>query len=230
MGRKLDCLKMGILSGCKLLFIIDIFTVNNCFSGFEFVSPKERKEDDKLKFVWFSQNISAGRGLELVLPLLSRFSDEVSLTLIGNADPKFYDVVVSKYLSFVTIIPPLPQIELHQKLSKFDVGLAIEDGTIDLNRDICLTNKIFGYFQAGLFILATDTSGQKKFILDNPEFGIIFSFKKQDFVEKLRNLLENKDEILAGREARFLKAEKASWENESAKLTDIWDKILNRTS
>lgn len=208
----------------------NVFTVNNCFSGLEFASPKEGKKDDKLKLVWFSQNISAGRGLELVLPLLSRFSEQVSLTLIGNSDPDFYDAVVSKYVSFVRVLPPLPQADLHQKLSEFDVGLAIEDVNADENRNICLTNKIWSYFQAGLFILATDTSGQKKFILDNPEFGAIFSFEQQDFVEKLGFLLENKGEILAGREARFLKTEKASWEHESEKLNVVWDKILNHIS
>ena len=136
--------------------------VNNSFSQPEFEFKECKKE--KVQFVWFSQNIAAGRGLELVIPALAKYKNKVQLTLIGNLYPEFKNSFLKDYSDFIIIQPPLPQKELNFYLCEFDVGLAIELSSADLNRDICLTNKIFAYIQAGLLILATDTSAQKQFI------------------------------------------------------------------
>ncbi|MEA3450368.1 MAG: hypothetical protein U9Q83_00530, partial [Bacteroidota bacterium] len=44
--------------------------INNCFSQTEF--QFKENNSGKIKFVWFSQNISQGRGLELVIPALAK--------------------------------------------------------------------------------------------------------------------------------------------------------------
>ena len=45
--------------------------INNCFSENEFQFKENNTQ--KVKFVWFSQNIAAGRGLELILPALKKY-------------------------------------------------------------------------------------------------------------------------------------------------------------
>jgi hypothetical protein len=136
--------------------------INNSFSKNEFELKESQAE--KLQLIWFSQNIAHGRGLELIIPVLAKFKDKVQLTLVGNLYNDFEASFLKNYLDFISFTPPLPQKELNQLLCRFDVGLAIELSSADFNRDICLTNKIFAYTQAGLFVLATDTAAQKKFI------------------------------------------------------------------
>ena len=109
-----------------------------------------------LRLVWFSQNISAGRGLEYILPPLKKFVGTIELHLFGNLDGAFYEAHL-KPMKNVFIHEPLPQKKLHNNLSNYDVGLALEIAT-DRNRDICLTNKLLAYFQAGLFVFASDTA------------------------------------------------------------------------
>lgn len=220
-----DAIRMNILLNKTHAHL---FTVNNNFSKQDFCLHKQNNSNsDKLKLVWFSQNISEGRGLELILPLLGNFSNNIQLTLIGNVSEFFFNEVLIHYNSFIEISPPLTQTELHRKLSQFDIGLAIEDIHADINRNICLTNKIWSYYQAGLFILATKTSAQEKFIADNKEHGVLFDFSKENFIKIMNELLKHKEKIEANKTNRFNVALNNCWENETAKLSKIWKQILN---
>lgn len=200
----------------------NIFTVNNCFSQKEFIVPIANSNTDKLKLVWFSQNISFGRGLELILPLLKQFEEKISVTLIGNIDERFYQSVITKFLSFTKVEKPLTQIALNKKLAEFDIGLALEDTNADENRDICLTNKIWSYFQAGLYILATKTKAQEKFIEENKECGIIFNLSENDFKKLFQKIIDSKDLIISAKNKRYQTAINDSWENETKKLIEVW--------
>ena len=198
--------------------------INNCFSQDEFKFTDNNSE--KIKFVWFSQNINQGRGLEVILPALYQFKNEIEIILIGNLYQEFYAHFLSKYSDFIKIIPPLPQKELNLKLSKFDVGLAIELLSADFNRNICLTNKIFAYAQAGLFVFATDTKAQKQFLAENKNIGLIIEQENKNITEKVKFIIDNISEIRENKKQRFAIAKQMSWENESKKIIDIWNKIL----
>ncbi|MBN2663701.1 MAG: hypothetical protein JXR68_08640 [Bacteroidales bacterium] len=198
--------------------------INNCFSQSEF----QYKENnfDKIKFVWFSQNIAAGRGLELVLPALNKFKDKVELHLIGNLYQRFYDEYLFDYIDLIVLHKPLPQKELNLKLSEFDVGLAIELNSVDFNRQICLTNKIWAYLQSGLYILATDTPAQVQFINEHANNGLITKQSTEQFKKNIAFVIENIKSIRLNKLQRFEYAKQFSWEVESKKLKEIWNNIL----
>ena len=59
------------------------FLINNCFSELDFTEPKNEKTNNFITFVWFSQNITYNRGLELIIPALKKFKNRVKLHLIG---------------------------------------------------------------------------------------------------------------------------------------------------
>ncbi len=198
--------------------------INNCFSQTEFQFTENNSE--KIKFVWFSQNISAGRGLELVVPALAKFKDKIELHLIGNLYQDFNDNFLSKYSDFIKITPPLPQKELNLKLSEFDVGLAIELNTADFNRQICLTNKIWAYTQSGLYVLATDTLAQIIFLEEYKNIGLVSEQNKDNFTISIEKIINNIKEIRINKQNRFNYAQKLSWENENKKLNEIWNSIL----
>jgi len=184
--------------------------VNNCFSGKEFWF--QEINSDKVEFVWFSQTIGEGRGLELALPALAKFNKKVKLTLIGNLNNAAYREYISSFGSFVEIIPPLIQTELNSKLSEYDVGLAMEVSSSDLNKDIALSNKIFAYLQAGLFVLATNTKAQKLFMEQMPEHGVICNQSVESFADEIEKIINTIETIRAEKYNRFNKAKSIAWE------------------
>jgi len=199
-----------------------IFTVNNSFSQQEFIKPVLIDKEKKLNLVWFSQNISFGRGLEIVLPMLEQFANKITVTLIGNMDVYFYQSVVVQYANFVQVLQPLSQTALHKKLAEYDIGLAIEDTNADENRNICLTNKIWSYYQAGLYIIATNTKAQEKFITENKQHGVIVNFSENDFKKLFQEIIDSKDLIISAKNKRYQTAINDSWENETKKLIEVW--------
>jgi len=204
----------------------DKLLINNCFSEEDF-QYKECSEE-KLQFVWFSQNITSGRGLELVVPTLARYREKIQLTLIGNLYAGFNESFLSQYNSFICFKEPLPQKELNTSMSEYDVGLAVEISKVDINKDIALSNKIFAYAQAGLYILATDTAAQKQFIAENQLLGTLCPQTTEGMEEIISGLIENIDKIRAEKKQRFNEAKRLAWENEEKKLYLNWEKIPDK--
>jgi hypothetical protein len=196
--------------------------IENAFWQKDF-EPNVKLDDGKLNLVWFSQNISKGRGLEKFAEALSKMSkDDIHLTLIGKLNPEFYHEELKKIDDKIEVIAPLPLKELNRLLSTFDIGLASEVSTVDRNRDICLTNKIWAYSQAGLYILASNTSAQKVFIEERPGIGEIFSFESQSILMALEKLTEQKYKLRADRQSRNDKSQSYSFEHETKKLNLLW--------
>jgi glycosyltransferase involved in cell wall biosynthesis len=191
-----------------------------------------------LKIVWYSQKIGFGRGLEIFLESLILIGQQgngadFELTLIGEIDSVFEKLVLSeKIKSFSELgidlfcVSALSQTDLHSKLSEFDIGLALEIGNYDLNRQLCITNKIISYTQSGLFILATDTMAQKQFLFDNPNSGIITGQSPLEMAETLNLIIVNLKSVLTQKEQRYHASKYLSWESESEKLKQLFEKII----
>jgi len=200
------------------------FLINNSFSEYEF-SLNPYNPDSKIKMVWFSQNISYKRGLELIISALNNKRNQVSLCLIGNADQAFCQEWIEPNLDFIQLVKPISQSELHQMLADFDVGLASEVAVADFNREIALTNKIFAYAQAGLYIIATDTPAQTQFIMENQSMGVLCAQTWESFSDTINNVIDHIGEIRKAKPSRFLKAKELSWEVESLKLIKAWKEL-----
>lgn len=195
------------------------FVILNGFSEKEFIL-EQRGENISLKLVWFSQNISFNRGLEYVIPIINELYPLVELHLFGNLDSSFK----SKFLNNergVTIYNPINQKELHESLSKFDVGLAIEPGK-DMNNTIAISNKLIAFVQAGLFIIATETPGQKEFLDNSKADYELIDIHFSDLMNTLKLLISRKNEIYQMRYRRFYNGKEYSWETLSDKLLKAW--------
>nr|WP_321410910.1 hypothetical protein [uncultured Carboxylicivirga sp.] len=224
----------------------------NSFPSSEFITPKSYdlmpNTSNALRLVWFSQKISFGRGLEQLLEaltLLFKSSDlltyqPINLTLIGDLDPNFNQQIIQPFLQSLKsndlspdsyrgyqpinlrLIEPLSQPDLHAELANHDIGLALEFNTTDLNRKLCLTNKIIAYAQAGLFILATDTPAQKQFMDTDTNRGCISGQTVIELKNSLLNLMSIAESIRGKRQERFEKGKELAWEQERTKLITIW--------
>lgn len=207
---------------------VQVTTINNSFYSSEFELPEIYvSADAKIKFVWFSQNINYGRGLELILPALDEYKDTVTLTLIGNLNQQFANTYLQNR-TYVDIVAPLKQGVLHKELSNYDVGLALELRSADFNREIALTNKIFAYKQAGLFILATNTKAQTEFMEQYKEDGCFCEQTVEALIAGVATIINNISTIRAGKTSRFKQAIGIAFETEAQKLVALWEKTLQK--
>lgn len=200
------------------------FLLLNYFSQREFRQPSPLP-GEKLQLVWFSQNISWGRGLEEMIPVVKN-NDACVLHLYGNADSSFCDEWI-KGIPNIVLHEALPQQELHKELYLYDIGLALEKPASNLNRDLCITNKILAYYQAGLYILASSTSAQDDFIKSNPAAGKICILDTASLSIALQGLIATQQSIRSSAINRFATAGQQNWERESEKLLNNWKQVLS---
>ncbi|MEH6535210.1 MAG: hypothetical protein V7719_02370 [Psychroserpens sp.] len=205
----------GIEVECKKAFKtnakINHITIINTFESSDFIKPQKRN-DEIVKCVWFSQNIGPNRGLEQVFDA-AKVLQGIEFHIIGNSNPD--------YLKTIDLSPNvkchdvMSQTQLHEFLSEMDIGLALENRDADFNRNICLTNKILAYAQAGLYIFATDTFGQRDFLKE-------LHYKAGEIINlNVLESLSNFDVTVINHESRMMRWENAksfSWETEQLKL------------
>jgi len=127
---------------------------------------RQLSEDGPLTLYWFSQTIGASRGLEEVITAMGKLYEcQIELHLRGQWSPGYRERLLQHAaaagvkLERIVAHDPAPPDEMVRLASQYDVGLALEYPE-SLNRDLCLTNKIFTYLLAGNAIVATTTRGQ----------------------------------------------------------------------
>jgi glycosyltransferase involved in cell wall biosynthesis len=157
--------------------------------------PKQQRVHDisnPLRLYWFSQTIGASRGLEDIVSAMATIPDgTVELHIRGvwqtGYESQLSTFAMNKGLNWnrVKIHSPAPASEMARLAAEYDVGLALEP-PVSLNRQLCVSNKIFTYLLAGNAVLATATSGQQE-ILDQIG-GAGASYKPGD-VKELASLL-----------------------------------------
>ncbi len=116
--------------------------------------PGPISEQRPARFYWFSQTIGSGRGLEALVTILARTVIPVELHLRGHVDPAYKARLQSHATAAglrrpVVFVPSGAPAEMVRLAAAFDLGLSVEE-TQPLNRDLCLTNKIFVYLLAGV--------------------------------------------------------------------------------
>ncbi|MDO8541018.1 MAG: hypothetical protein Q7S40_11325 [Opitutaceae bacterium] len=124
------------------------------------------------RLYWFSQTIGPGRGLEAVVAIIARMRTPVELQLRGFADSSYVATMQSRARAMglarpVAELPPAPASEMVRLAAAADLGLSVEE-SMPLNRDLCLTNKVFAYLLAGIPQLLSRTSAQ---VAVAPELG-----------------------------------------------------------
>ena len=182
-------------------------------------------ESTTIKLFWFSQTVDHGRGLDNCLKALQIINNpSVELHLLGFVSEEVRQEIISSTGGKINIKfhYPISPDEIVSFAAQFDIGLALED-SVPLNRDICLTNKIFTYIQAGLAIVASDTTAQSALLGKYPGIGQVY--KKGD-TQMLATLIENynndRHELNKAKKASWDIARSVlNWEKESEKFLNI---------
>lgn len=206
--------------------------IHNVFSK-QFLRKRDinYNSGEELKLIWFSQTVGKDRGLEEILKAMGICKSNISCTILGNCSVTVKNELLKiaesngVKASQIYFLDPVAPDEVFFIAASHHVGLALEyEKTI--NRDICLTNKIFTYLLAGLAIIATDTSAQK-LLLDSNK-GVGSYFKKGDINQLAKILIEyqSSPEILKAHCTYSLKlaSDKFNWEEEEKKLKSLIEK------
>jgi len=178
---------------------------------------------DAPSFIWFSQTIGPGRGLELFFAAWARTTQPSQVYLLGDERPGYRAKLLGRLpesrrgdLHFIPLVTPE---QLPGKLAEFDLGLALEPRW-PLNRNITITNKILQYLNAGLAVIATDTAGQKEVMAAAPDCGVLIAaHETTEYAAKLDALLGNRARLRATQLAARAAAEREfCWERETPRL------------
>lgn len=186
-------------------------------------------------FIWFSQTIGPGRGLELFLSAWAQTKNVSRVTLLGDERPGYRQHLLSRLPAArradVRFIPLVTPEELPSKLAEFDLGLALEPHS-PLNRDITITNKILQYMNAGLALVATDTSGQCEVMRAAPNTGLLVKVHETaDLARQLDALLGEPARLRAMQFASRAAAEREfCWEREAPRLLTAVERAIAEPS
>ena len=178
---------------------------------------------------WFSQTIGAGRGLEDAVRALPALPDDVVLSLRGAWAAGYERVLRGEAERLgvdrrVRALPLCPPSEVVRRAAEHDVGLALELGET-VNRDLCVTNKLFTYLLAGLPFVATDTTGQQAACERLPDATRLYTVGDvSGFVDAARALLDSPSAQGAAAQAG---AERYNWETEQDRLLAVVAGVLS---
>lgn len=186
-------------------------------------------KNNGLKLFWFSQTIGRSRGLEDIISALNQIENPLmELHLLGKLsveDAKYFNKLANFEIRYHKPVSPT---QIFNLASDFDLGLALELN-IPLNRNICLTNKIFTYLVSGLAILASNTKAQERFLQENNNIGELYQTGNVSMLADIITKLFNDRELLNEykRNALELAESKYNWELEKEKIIKIINKVIN---
>ncbi|HEY4196022.1 MAG TPA: hypothetical protein VGM63_10830 [Mucilaginibacter sp.] len=204
--------------------------VLNVFPRDNNIKQPIKNDGTTIKLFWFSQTIGSHRGVEDVLAALKLLNDNsFELHLLGYLTEEISSLIIEYKNSVnVCVHQPVAPDDMIKFASQFDIGLATENA-VPLNRDICLTNKIFTCMQAGLAIVASDTIAQSELFYKYSSIGK--TYKNGDInalAEALLYYQQNRDKLFETRKAAFdIANEQLNWEAESKRFLDLVDQTLN---
>jgi len=183
--------------------------------------------DAPLKIFWFSQTIGYSRGLEDIietLGLLKEYSFE--LHLLGDLPEGAFKNYLLRQQTVnnlkIFIYPPISSVSITAFAATFDIGLALEPA-FSMNNDLALSNKLFTYLQAGLALIASDTTAQLAFINQYPAIGRWYAKgDRNSLAEMLVYYYKNREALLQARRAALQLAHTTlNWETESVKFLNL---------
>lgn len=129
------------------------------------LKPVPATDDEPAQLYWFSQTIGPGRGLEGLLTVVGRMRTPAVLHARGFVSDA-YRAALSAHAQASgartpVFLPPAAPDEMVRLAAGAHLGLSLEQSR-PVNRDLCLTNKIFTYLLAGVPVALTPTTAQRE--------------------------------------------------------------------
>jgi glycosyltransferase involved in cell wall biosynthesis len=196
--------------------------------------PPARPASAPPSFIWFSQTIGPGRGLELFIAAWRQTSPASRLCLLGDVDAayrsKLLGLLPPDRRGLLEFLPLTSPKNLPAAIARHDIGLALE---LDFptSKDCTISNKILQYLNAGLAVVASNTAGQREVFSQAPGAGILITLSQTTaLVAQLDELLSDRARIASlGRAARRAAVETYSWQRQAPLLLAAVESALRPT-
>ena len=172
---------------------------------------------------WFSQTISAGRGIEDVIRALGLTGRRATFTLRGCSTPDYVEALVTLAAREappvrIVIEPPIAPDAMVHACGAFDMGVSAEQPYVR-NRELALSNKALTYPLAGLPVALTDTAGHRPLARDLGAGALVFApGDPESLAAQMLPVMTD--------ESRRAQARAASWH--AAQTRWHWDHELER--
>lgn len=193
---------------------------------------KDRSKTDIPSLHWFSQTIGPGRGLEMLLNALPKIKTECEVHLRGNYSSStrswLEPLIPNAWRNKFFIHPTVLNSELLSRIAEHDIGLALEPSSV-LSTNLTISNKLFQYLQAGLAVVATDTTGQQEILGRCPEAGTLIPADNESALAiSLNTLLENPERLKDAKNAALRFAQdQLCWERQANTIVRAVDVALS---
>jgi glycosyltransferase involved in cell wall biosynthesis len=204
---------------------------------FPFEELAAGKVGEPVRFYWYSQVIGPNRGIELLLEAAARIDLPFEIHLRGSLQSEAYREKLKTLCGEtglwgrVFLHEPILAERLIAEANGYDIGLALESD-ISVNRNICVTNKVFSYLMSRLVLIGTDTEGQKEMFTHFSGASRICRMKDAAALSAaMEYYIVHKDRLLEGKRAADAAVrETFSWELESKKLIGFIEEALCQRS
>ncbi|MDB4927008.1 hypothetical protein [Mucilaginibacter sp.] len=209
--------RYNLLYNRKITSIVNVFPKT---ASFNIINNKNKP----LKLFWFSQTVGPSRGVEAAINGMGLSGLKIDLHLLGKS-ASHYETHLTELASSsapnctIYFYKPVFPDDIFNIARRFDIGLALEPYT-PLNRNICLTNKLFTYIQSGLAVIASNTIAQTRFLQQYPDTGKIYN-NERDLANILIEFDKNRELLYQTKQACYAAGQtKLNWETESEKFID----------
>ena len=210
------------------VMINNVFSIHNSCMQVE-----EYRGKGSLRLFWFSQTVGSGRGIEMVIGAMNDLKGiPLEFTILGyctEAEKERLLKLAGSVGSQLQFISPVAEKELFKIAAQHHIGLALEvEDTV--NRDICLTNKLFTYLLSGLAIIATRTTAQNQFLQMHPGVGKVLTKGDEAALEVIiREWYDNPEALNASRSNALSLAKKVfNWEAEQEMFLHAVNAVLSK--
>ena len=212
-------------------------TVLNVFpwadrDGIDGMTQDRSAAPGRVSLYWYSQIVSLDRGLQEAVQALGQVRADVELHIRGALDetPRRTLLEIARRGGVADRLffhEPVTPGELLSRAAEHDIGLCLEVPAT-LNRDLCVTNKIFLFLLAGLAVIASATRGQAEVMAMSPGVGAMYEpGDVAGLAQAIERLAKDRALLARSRTAALASArERWNWEREQGVLLDVVGRAL----
>lgn len=197
------------------------------------IEYKDRKDLNKVSLYWYSQTVGLNRGLQDLFSAVNYLPiNSFELHIRGNYEEDVRKTLISlvnnrEHRNNIFFHDAVSIDELENRNKEHDIGFAIEQGS-SLNRELCISNKIFDYLRSGLMIVATNTSGHQLITKELQNESISYTHGDVDTLSKeLKKLVNDSERIRVNKQRSLqLAKEKYNWTQQSIEFIEKIKSVL----
>lgn len=176
--------------------------------------------------ILYQGSVNTGRGLEMAV-LAMKFVENARLVIIGEGDILSDLMRLSDNAGLTDRITFCGRVTTHQLFQytmQADLGISLEED-LGLNYRYALPNKLFDYIQAGVPVLVSDLP-EMAAVVNQYDIGkTIRTTDPRELAACFTTMLNDTEERNRWREKLQIAGEQLCWENEEAKLLQVFSRL-----